>query len=116
MPSYPADPQLLSAVKRVVAACANNQSEAARRLKTTRLRINRLIAQQGRVAEATRRDLWEGIRAVRGQEDEFASDPPERETTQQPPRIDDIARQVIQLIKTAVETCYPEGGDDARSH
>jgi hypothetical protein len=116
MPTYPRDDKLFSTVKALVEGCENNQSAVARKLNTSRLRIHRVLAQEGRVTEAVRRDLWSRIRAAQGQHDAGLGGGEPDVVIQERVLVANLAKQVIQLIADAVERVHPTGDNDAVRH
>lgn len=61
MPKMEPDMHLLAAINAVVDRSGGNESEAARHLGVTRLKINRVRRQQGAVTPAVRNDLWQRL-------------------------------------------------------
>jgi hypothetical protein len=99
MPSADPDDQLLRAVSALVKNC-KSQAEAARRLGMPRLRISRLLKQEGRLTERVRAEFWNALDEVQGP----AGPTPHRSEPIQVIRdVPAVAMQVIQFMAKAVE-------------
>jgi hypothetical protein len=100
MPRAAPDTELLTRVLSLIEACSGNQSEAARRMGMSRLDVNRLLAQEGRVTMPKRQRLWKGIeRATAARVEDLQP----VKTLQSIQDVPVIALQVLQYMTEAVE-------------
>lgn len=111
MPKSDPDPVLLEAIEAIVQSAGGNESEAARKLGTTRLRINRIRKQKGASTPAVRNDLWR--RLERASSDPLVTnlnDTFDTKTIQIVRDVPHVALQVLRYMKDAIERDIgPEG-------
>lgn len=102
MPVVPADEQLLLAVRNLVKIC-RGQAAAARRLGMSRLRISRLLKQNGGVTERVRAEFWEALEKAGRPGGGASSRPSADEQIQVIRDVPAVAIQVIHYMARAVE-------------
>lgn len=114
MPKVEQDPALLQAIEAVVRQAGHNESEAARRLGVTRLRINRIRKQGGGAVPATRHDLWQRIQRLSSDVEPIETELSDTQVIQIVRDVPQVALQVLRYMTDAVERdLEPEGHTDA---
>jgi len=104
MPKVDPDSALLTALDAVVKDAGGNESEAARRLGTTRLKINRVRKAKGGATPATRSELWEMLERL-GQRDHTSArnDTYDTEAIQIVRDVPGVALQVLRYMTGIIE-------------
>lgn len=103
MPKIAADNELLKAIEAIVAQADGNESEAARRIGVTRLKINRVRKQAGAVTATVRLDLWrriEQLTAVASPAKKYTNDTQAIQIVRDVPH---VALQVLRYMTDAIE-------------
>ncbi len=103
MPKVATDNELLNAIEAVVAQADGNESEAARRIGVTRLKINRIRKQRGAVTEAVRLDLWRRIEQQIAVGNSTSNDTTDTKTIQIVRDVPHVALQVLRYMTDAIE-------------
>lgn len=104
MPKCNPDPDLLHAIEAFVQSAGGNESEAARKLGTTRLRINRIRKRKGAATPAVRDDLWRRIQgALSNPSSADLNDTFDTKTIQIVRDVPHVALQVLRYMKDAIE-------------
>ena len=104
MPKVDADTALLTALDAVVKNARGNESEAARRLGTTRLKINRVRKAKGGATPATRRELWKKLEGFeQGDQTDVTNDTYDTETIQIVRDVPGVALQVLRYMTGIIE-------------
>ncbi|MEO3433217.1 helix-turn-helix domain-containing protein [Inquilinus sp. CAU 1745] len=111
MPKVEPDNALLQAVEAVVQSAGGNQSEAARRLGTSRLRISRILKQQGGATPAVRYDLWRKLKPT-------LSDGPssQRKDTKKIQGTRDVPSVALQLLRYMTDAIERDIKLEGQSH
>jgi hypothetical protein len=110
MPKVDVDLALLAAVEAVVRSAGGNESEAARRLGTTRLRINRVRKQRGGVTASVRQDLWKRLELASSGSQQALTDTFDTQTIQIVRDVPAVALQVLRYMADVIERDIgPEG-------
>jgi hypothetical protein len=116
MPKVEADVALLEAIEVLVRNAGGNESEAARRLGTSRLKINRIRKQGGAATEAVRQDLWKKLeRKSQSAQSMAGNDTTDTEPIQ---IVRDVPRVALQVLRYMTEVIERELGPEghAREH
>lgn len=104
MPKVDPDTALLTALDAVVRGAGGNESEAARRLGTTRLKINRVRKARGGATPATRSELWEKLeRLGQGNQNGAPNDTSDTKVIQIVRDVPGVALQVLRYMTGIVE-------------
>lgn len=103
MPKVNEDHDLLEAIEAVVQMSGHNESQAARNLGVTRLKINRIRKQQGRATPATRNDLWRRVAKFTGDESLARNSTKDTKETQIVRDVPHVALQVLRYMTAAIE-------------
>ena len=116
MPKVDANPQLLRAIEEIVAQAGGNESQAARLLGTTRLRVNRIRKAGGGATPAVRNDLWKMIELLsHGKDGSITNDTFDTQTMQSDRDVPSIALQVLRYMTSVLEReISTEGRSNAR--
>lgn len=104
MPKVDPDAALLTALDTVVRAAGGNESEAARRLGITRLKINRVRKARGGATPATRTELWKKLeRLEQSNQGGTSNDTYDTYAIQIVRDVPGIALQVLRYMAAVVE-------------
>ncbi|MCW4463114.1 hypothetical protein OK349_15475 [Sphingomonas sp. BT-65] len=104
MPKVHPDTALYNAVEALVDAAGGNESEAARRVGTTRLRINRIRKSRGAVTPAVRSELWKKLELfAQGNPPAQKSDTFDTETIQIVRDVPGVALQVLRYMTGIIQ-------------
>jgi len=111
MPKVEPNSALLAAIEAVVQSAGGNESEAARRLGTTRLKINRVRRAKGGATPATRDALWKMLeRLAHAGENPTSNDTNDTEMIQIVRDVPGVALQVLRYMTGVIERDIgPEG-------
>ncbi|MEQ1519082.1 MAG: hypothetical protein ABL931_21595, partial [Usitatibacteraceae bacterium] len=90
-------------VEAIVAQADGNESEAARRIGVTRLRINRVRKQAGAVTAAVRVDLWRRIEQLSAVASPAKKDTNDTDAIQIVRDVPHVALQVLRYMTDAIE-------------
>lgn len=116
MPKVDPNGLLLDAIEEVVALAGGNESEAARRLGTSRLKVNRIRKAKGGATPAVRNELWKGLKSLKsGEGGSITIDTSDTKTIQPARDVPDIALQVLRYMTSVLERDIgTEGHSNAR--
>jgi hypothetical protein len=104
MPKVDPNSALLTALDAIVKEAGGNESEAARRLGTTRLKINRVRKAKGGATPATRNELWGKLeRLAQGNQTSASNDTYETEMIQIVRDVPGVALQVLRYMTGIIE-------------
>lgn len=104
MPKVDPNAALLTALDAIVAEAMGNESEAARRLGTTRLKINRVRKAKGGATPATRSELWTKLeRLAQGNQADAENDTYDTEKIQIVRDVPGVALQVLRYMTGIIE-------------
>ena len=103
MPKIAADNDLLRAIEAIVAQAGGNESEAARMLGVTRLKINRVRKQAGAVTAPVRLDLWRRIEQLAPVTSSTKKDTNDTQAIQIIRDVPHVALQVLRYMTDAIE-------------
>lgn len=114
MPKVEPNSALLRAIEAVIHSAGGNESEAARRLGTTRLKINRVRRAKGGATPATRDALWKMLECLdQGGENPNSNDTSDTETIQIVRDVPGVALQVLRYMTGIIER---EIGSEGQAH
>lgn len=114
MPKVDPNVALLNAIEAVVRSAGGNESEAARRLGTTRLKINRIRKAKGGATPATRDELWKKLEQFdQGSEASELNETNDTETIQIVRDVPGVALQVLRYMTGIIER---DIGSEGRPH
>lgn len=114
MPKVDHDTALLTALNAVVKQAGGNESEAARRLGTTRLKINRVRKASGGATPATRSELWKKLeRLEQGNQASALNDTYDTEAIQ---IIRDVPAVALQVLRYMAEVVERDIASEGQSH
>lgn len=113
MPKAKPDRALLEAIEAVVNSVAGNESEAARKLGVSRVKIHRIRKQRGAAIPAVQQDLWQRIKKITTDSEISTSDTVNSEVIYGASDVQNIAIQVLRYIADVIEReiqseCRPE--------
>ena len=104
MPKVNPNTALLTALDAVVKGAGGNESEAARQLGTTRLKINRVRKAKGGATPATRSELWKKLEQLgQGGLAASSSDTYDTEAIQIVRDVPGVALQVLRYMTGIIE-------------
>lgn len=104
MPKVTPDPALLNALEALIASAGGNESEAARRMGTTRLKINRVRKAKGGANPGTRDELWKKLeRLGQGGQTATSREFNDTETIQIFRDVPGVALQVLRYVTGIIE-------------
>lgn len=103
MPKITADKDLLRAIDAIVEQAHGNESEAARRIGVSRLKINRVRKQAGAVTSAVRLDLWRRIEQLSAAASPAKTDTNDTQMIQIVRDVPHVALQVLRYMTDAIE-------------
>lgn len=114
MPKVVTDTPLYNALEAVVRRAGGNESEAARLLGVTRLKINRIRKAQGGATPAVRNEVWRRLEALDGDDRSLAlNETIDTETIQIVRDVPGVALQVLRYMTGIIER---DIGSEERSH
>lgn len=114
MPKVAPNSVLLSALEAVIQSAGGNESEAARRLGTTRLVVNRVRKAKGGATPATRDELWKMFEQLdHGGENPNSNDTNDTETIQIVRDVPGVALQVLRYMTGIIER---DIGSEGQAH
>lgn len=104
MPKVDPNLLLLRAIEKVVEGAGGNESEAARRLGTSRLRVNRILKAKGGATPAVRNELWKRLETLdHGEDGPITIDTSDTEAIQSGRDVPGIALQVLRYMTSVLE-------------
>lgn len=103
MPKIAADNDLLEAIEAVVRQSRGNESEAARKIGVSRLRINRVRKQRGSVTVPIKLDLWKRLERLAEPPGTAKKDTSDTEVIQIVRDVPNVALQVLRYMTDAIE-------------
>ncbi|WP_156457913.1 hypothetical protein [Sphingomonas sp. Leaf412] len=104
MPKVDPNILLFDAIEAVVEQAGGNESEAARRIGTTRLRLNRIRKKGGGATPAVRNELWKLLESLdRNADGSAKSDTSDTKAIHPNRDVPGIALQVLRYMTTVLE-------------
>ena len=103
MPKVDPNLLLLDAIEEVVTLAGGNESEAARRIGTTRLRVNRIRKAQGGATPAVRNEMWTKLKSLNHGESRSTISDTSGTKTIQSHDVRRIALHVLHYITSVLE-------------
>lgn len=103
MPKVEPNAALYQAVEAVVRSSGGNESEAARRLGVTRLKVNRVRRAGGGATPAVRTELWKKLEILARGQSENENDTIDTEVIQIVRDVPGVALQVLRYMSDIIE-------------
>lgn len=114
MPKVDPDTALLTALDAIVKDAGGNESEAARRLNTTRLKINRVRKAKGGATPAIRSELWDKLERLR--QDDRPNTPNDTYDTETIQIVRDVPGVALQVLRYMTGIIERDIGSEGKSH